>query len=57
VAAQQLEHAPFLGDTWFSRTLAELGQGDGRLVEIGEGGGLRLTDAGRANAARRGRPS
>ena len=33
VAAQELEDAPFLGDTWFHRTLAALGIGDDRLVE------------------------
>jgi len=33
VAAQRLEDAPFLGDTWFFRTLSELGEGDGRLIE------------------------
>ena len=26
VAAQRLEDAPFLGDTWFYRTLSSLGQ-------------------------------
>jgi redox-sensitive transcriptional activator SoxR len=33
VAAQRLEDAPFLGDTWFYRTLHALGKGDARLVE------------------------
>jgi hypothetical protein len=33
VAAQRLEDAPFLGDTWFFRTLSALGQGENRLVE------------------------
>ena len=28
VAAQRLEEAPFLGDTWFYRTLSALGQGE-----------------------------
>jgi hypothetical protein len=37
VAAQRLETAPFLGDTWFFRTLAGLGQGERRLVETGDG--------------------
>jgi hypothetical protein len=33
VAAQQLEEAPFLGDTWFDRALSALGQGENRLVD------------------------
>jgi redox-sensitive transcriptional activator SoxR len=33
VAAQRLEGAPFLGDTWFYRSLSALGQGANRLVE------------------------
>jgi redox-sensitive transcriptional activator SoxR len=37
VAAQELEEAPFLGDAWFFRALAELGGGDVRLVEGDEG--------------------
>jgi hypothetical protein len=37
LAAQQLEPAPFQGDTWFFRTLAELGRGDARLVETRDG--------------------
>jgi len=37
VAAQRLEEAPFLGDTWFHRSLAALGQGTGRLVETDDG--------------------
>jgi len=37
LAAQDLESAPFLGDTWFFRALAELGRGDARLVESAEG--------------------
>jgi hypothetical protein len=37
VAAQQLEDAPFLGDTWFYRALSALGQGANRLVETGDG--------------------
>jgi Domain of unknown function (DUF1835) len=45
VAAQRLEPAPFLGDTWFHRTLSALGQGDARLLEIGDGA-LRLTATG-----------
>jgi hypothetical protein len=44
VAAQQLEEAPFLGDTWFFRALSALGEGDSRLVE--SEGRLRLTAAG-----------
>jgi hypothetical protein len=39
VAAQRLEDAPFLGDTWFFRTLWQLGQQDPRLIE-GEDGPL-----------------
>jgi redox-sensitive transcriptional activator SoxR len=37
VAAQRLEDAPFLGDTWFFRALSELGQGPNRLVESEDG--------------------
>jgi hypothetical protein len=33
LAAQDGEPAPFLGDAWFFRVLAELGSGDARLVE------------------------
>jgi hypothetical protein len=33
VASQRREDAPFLGDTWFYRTLSALGQGEHRLVE------------------------
>ncbi len=40
VAAQQLEAAPFLGDSWFFRVLAELGRGAVRLVETDDGGAL-----------------
>jgi hypothetical protein len=36
VAAQRLEEAPFLGDTWFYRALSALGQGENRLLETGE---------------------
>jgi hypothetical protein len=36
-AAQRLEDAPFLGDTWFHRALSGLGQGDRRLLETGAG--------------------
>src|SRR5699024_8647431 len=39
VATQRLEDAPFLGDTWFFRTLSALGQGENRLVE-GDGASL-----------------
>src|SRR5262249_47306862 len=39
-ASQKLEEAPFLGDTWFFRTLAALGQGPERLVATAEGEGL-----------------
>jgi len=44
-AAQRLEDAPFLGDTWFFRTLAALGRGEERLVETHDGA-LRLTEEG-----------
>jgi hypothetical protein len=37
VAAQRLEGAPFLGDTWFYRALSTLGQDANRLVETGDG--------------------
>jgi DNA-binding transcriptional MerR regulator len=40
VAAQGLEEAPFLGDAWFYRSLAGIGQGDARLVETDEGAPL-----------------
>jgi len=40
VAAQRLERAPFLGDSWFFRALSALGQGTTRLVETGEGAPL-----------------
>lgn len=36
-ASQDLEAAPFLGDTWFFRTLTGLGTGEGRLIETGAG--------------------
>jgi hypothetical protein len=37
VAAQRLEGAPFLGDTWFDRALSQLGRGDARLIESEDG--------------------
>jgi DNA-binding transcriptional MerR regulator len=40
VAAQRLEEAPFLGDAWFYRSLAGVGQGESRLVETDEGAPL-----------------
>jgi DNA-binding transcriptional MerR regulator len=40
VAVQRREEAPFLGDTWFYRTLAALGRGENRLVETDEGTAL-----------------
>jgi redox-sensitive transcriptional activator SoxR len=40
VAVQREEEAPFLGDAWFYRTLAALGDGERRLVETAEGGPL-----------------
>jgi hypothetical protein len=39
VAVQRLEDAPFLGDTWFFRTLSALGQGENRLA-AGDGAAL-----------------
>jgi redox-sensitive transcriptional activator SoxR len=40
VAEQQLEAAPFLGDAWFYRVLAELGRGSVRLLETRDGSPL-----------------
>jgi DNA-binding transcriptional MerR regulator len=40
VAAQRLEEAPFLGDTWFYRSLSALGQGRERLLETDDGAEL-----------------
>jgi Domain of unknown function (DUF1835) len=40
VAAQRLEEAPFLGDSWFYRALSSLGQGETRLVETEDGAPL-----------------
>jgi hypothetical protein len=40
VAAQRLEEAPFLGDTWFYRALSALGQGKTRLLESDDGAPL-----------------
>jgi DNA-binding transcriptional MerR regulator len=37
VAAQDLEPAPFLGDSWFYHMLADLGAGQARLVETSAG--------------------
>ncbi len=37
VAAQRLEDAPFLGDTWFYCSLSALGQGKNRLLETDGG--------------------
>ncbi len=37
VAAQRLEEAPFLGDTWFYRVISLLGQGETRLLETDDG--------------------
>jgi len=37
LAAQDLEDAPFLGDTWFYRVLAAIGRGRARLVEAESG--------------------
>jgi hypothetical protein len=40
VAAQRLEEAPFLGDSWFYRALSALGQGTTRLLETDDGAPL-----------------
>jgi redox-sensitive transcriptional activator SoxR len=40
VAAQRLEEAPFLGDTWFCRSLSALGDGATRLLETDDGAPL-----------------
>jgi hypothetical protein len=45
VAAQELEDAPFHGDSWVLRTLWELGRGDVRLVETTAGAPLQATGA------------
>ena len=37
VAAQRLEDAPFLGDSWFYRALSAIGQGKTRLLETDDG--------------------
>jgi len=37
LAAQELDEAPFQGDTWFYRALTELGRGTNRLVETRAG--------------------
>ena len=37
LASQAAEAAPFLGDTWFFRTLTSLGGGEGRLIETQAG--------------------
>jgi DNA-binding transcriptional MerR regulator len=42
VAAQRLEEAPFIGDTWFYRALSALGQGKTRLLETQAGTPLPL---------------
>jgi hypothetical protein len=40
LASQELEEAPFLGDTWFYRALSALGTGRFRLVETQDGSPL-----------------
>jgi hypothetical protein len=45
LAAQELEEAPFLGDTWFFRTLTSLASAPVSLIET-VGGRLRLTNEG-----------
>jgi len=42
LAAQEREQAPFLGDTWFFRALADVGRGSRRLVETRDGEELPL---------------
>jgi redox-sensitive transcriptional activator SoxR len=42
VVAQDLEDAPFLGDTWFYRALVAVGRGRARLVEVDRGEELPL---------------
>src|SRR5581483_390070 len=37
IAAQRLEDAPFLGDTWFYQSLSALGQGANRLLATDHG--------------------
>ena len=37
LATQRAEEAPFLGDTWMWTRLAELGRGDGRLLQTAAG--------------------
>ncbi len=37
IAAQRLEEAPFLGDTWFYLAVSRLGQGELRLIESDDG--------------------
>jgi len=41
LVAQDLEDAPFLGDTWFYRALVAVGRGHARLVELENGEELR----------------
>jgi hypothetical protein len=40
VAAQRLEEAPFVGDSWFYRALSALGQGKTRLLETDDDASL-----------------
>jgi hypothetical protein len=42
LAAQDLEEAPFLGDAWFFRALADLGHGSNRLVGTQDGAELSV---------------
>jgi redox-sensitive transcriptional activator SoxR len=42
VAAQRLEEAPFIGDSWFYRALSALGRGETRLLESEAGTPLPL---------------
>ena len=42
LVAQDLEDAPFLGDTWFYRALVAVGRGHARLVELENGEELPL---------------
>jgi hypothetical protein len=41
-AAQDLEAVPFIGDSWFYRTLAGLGSGRARLIETRAGEPLQI---------------
>ena len=57
VAAQRLEDAPFIGDTWFYRALSALGQGSARLVETDDGAPLPAAASARRQPALRSAPA